>query len=121
MGMAGKAKHRAAAAALGPKTIDRTEAQAFNGKSQRGETIDHQRLTSSVGRAYRSTGNQLLGQSQSVGHQKRSTGGWRRRVTHETQAPKAMAPIQTPAGMASPRNSHVPFAPSPPPVITFAT
>src|SRR5260370_37690538 len=100
--MAGKAKHRAAAAALGPKIIDRTEAQAFNGKSQRGETIDHQRLTSSVGRAYRSTGNQLLGQSQSVGHQKRSTGGWRRKVTPQPPRPKAVAPSHDPAAHARP-------------------
>src|SRR5258708_32632499 len=117
--MAGKAKHRAAAAALGPKIIDRTEAQAFNGKSQRGETIDHQRLTSSVGRAYRSTGNQLLGQSQSVGHQKRSTGGWRRRVTHEPQAPQAMGLIETHAGQGKPRESPGTFAHSPGSVSTF--
>src|SRR5258707_13780039 len=109
--MAGKAKHRAAAAALGPKIIDRTEAQAFNGKSQRGETIDHQRLTSSVGRAYRSTGNQLLGQSQSVGHQKRSTGGWRRRLTHEPQPPKAMALSETHPGLPRRGNTQGTLAP----------
>ncbi len=50
------------------------------------EPLDHQRLAAAVGGTDRLARDQLLRQLQGIGHQKRSTGGWRRRLTHKPKA-----------------------------------
>ena len=61
IGMAGEAKHRAAAAALRPEIIDRTEAQVLDLEADRLQTLDHQRLAAAVGGTHRWRANQLAG------------------------------------------------------------
>ncbi len=71
VGVAREAEYRAAAAALGPKIIDRAETQALDGEARGREPLDHQRLAAAVGGTDGLTRNQLLGQLQGLGHQKR--------------------------------------------------
>src|ERR1700679_3402768 len=119
--MTGKAEHRTAAAVLGPEIIDGPEAQAFDREAQRREPLDHHLLATAVDGTDRLARNQLLGQSQGAGHQKRRTGGWRPRWTTNPNPPKAAALINTHAGMANPRNCQVTLAHSPEPVRTFTS
>ena len=86
IGMAGKAKHRTAAAALRPKIIHRAEAQAFDVESDGLQPLDHQRLAAAVGRTDRLARDQILRQLQGViaRHQKRSTGGLTPQVDPQT-------------------------------------
>ncbi len=66
IGVAGEAKHRPAAPALGPEIIHRTELQLLDGKADGLEPLDHQRLAAAVGRADRGARNQFLRQTQGV-------------------------------------------------------
>ncbi len=86
IGMACEAEYRPSAPAFRPEIVDRTEAHAFHFESDGLEPADHHLLAAAVRGADRCACNQLFGQSQGVGfqrrgrHQKRNTGAWRRRL-----------------------------------------
>src|ERR1700689_2022429 len=117
--MTGKTKHRTAAAALGPKIVDRPKAQGFDRETCRREPLNHQRLTSAIDRADRLSPNQRLSQLQGARHQKRRMGRWCRRLTHNPNPPSTTALINTHAAIANPRNLQVTRAQSAVPVSTL--